>query len=250
MSNCKPKAVPCDASVSKVCDNKDSMELTDPREYREIVGSLIYAMTGTRPDLCYAVTRLSQFMSKPTKAHLGIAKHVLKYIKGTLHYSLKFSKSNEPLKLIGYCDSDWANSDDRRSITGYGFLMNNDGGLISWKSKKQRVVALSTCEAEYMAITYAMQEANFLRNLYSDMTGCDKNFVTLYVDNQGAIALAENPIHHQRSKHIDVRFHFIRSEVEAGIVRLLYIPSEANIADLFTKPLSKGKIERFKVIRG
>ena len=95
-----------------------------------------------------------------------------------------------------------------------------------------------------------MQEANFIRNLYSDLTGCDKEYVTLFVDNQGAIALAENPVHHQRSKHIDVRYHFIRSEVEAGIVKLMYVSSESNIADLFTKPLSKGKLEKFKVIRG
>ena len=250
MMNCKSKSIPCDMSINSVCDDKSSTELTDPKEYREIVGSLIYAMTGTRPDLCYVVTRLSQFMSKPTKAHLGIAKHVLKYIKGTLDYNLKFSKSCEPLKLIGYCDSDWGNIDDRRSITGYCFLMNDEGGLISWKSKKQRVVALSTCEAEYMSITYAMQEANFIRNLYSDLTGCDKEYVTLFVDNQSAIALAENPVHHQRSKHIDVRYHFIRSEVEAGIVKLMYVSSESNIADLFTKPFSKSKLEKFKVIRG
>ena len=128
--------------------------------------------------------------------------------------------------------------------------MNNDGGLVSWKCKKQRVVALSTCEADYMSITYAIQEEKFLRSLYSDMTGNEKDSVALYVDNQGAIALAENPVHHERSKHIDVRYHFIRSEVDAGIVKLLYVPSEENIADLFTKPLSKNKMEKFKVIRG
>ena len=137
MSNCKPKSIPCDASVSKVCSDENSRELVNPKGYREIVGSLIHAMTGTRPDLCYAITKLSQFMSKPTQAHLGIAKHVLRYIKGTLHYGLKFNKSNEPLKLFGYCDSDWANSNDRRSISGYGFFMNNGGGLVSWKCKKQ-----------------------------------------------------------------------------------------------------------------
>ncbi|XP_066941048.1 uncharacterized protein [Macrobrachium rosenbergii] len=136
-------------------------ELTDPKECRDIVGRLIYAMTGTRPDLCYVVTKLSQFMFKPTKAHLSIPKHVLKYVKGSLDSNLKFNKSNKPLKLIGYRDSDWANFGDRRSISGYGFLINNGGGLASWKSKKQRAVALSTCKADYMAISYAMQEANF-----------------------------------------------------------------------------------------
>lgn len=249
MKDCKPKAIPCDPSVNKITID-DSTELADPKLYREIVGSLIYVMTGTRPDICYAVTKLAQHMSEPTKAHLGLAKHVLKYIKGTINYGLKFSKSSNPLRIIGFCDSDWGASEDRRSITGYTFQLNSKGPLISWKSRKQRVVALSTCEAEYMSITFAMQEANFLRQLYTDMKGYDKGVVSLYVDNQGAIALAKNPVHHQRSKHIDIRYHFIRSEVESGIVDLIYVPSEDNISDVFTKPVSKNKLKKFSVIRG
>ena len=130
MNECKPKSIPCDASVNKTM-NYDSPELADPRLYREIVGSLIYVMIGTRPDICYAVTKLSQHMSKPTNAHLGLAKHVLRYIKGTLNFVLKFSKSDDPLKLIGFCDSDWGNSEDRRSITGYCYKLNINGPLIS-----------------------------------------------------------------------------------------------------------------------
>lgn len=99
-------------------------------------------------------------------------------------------------------------------------------------------------------MTCAMQEANFLRQLYSDMTGCESDTVTLNVDNQGAIVLAKNPVHHQRSKHIDIRYHFIRSEVENKIVKLVYVPSEENIADLFTKPVSKNKLNKFSVVRG
>ena len=139
MSNCRPKTFPCDASINAM--NNDSQELDDPRLYREIIGSLIYIMVGTRPDLCYVVTKLSQYMSKPTKAHLGLAKHVLRYLKGTMNFGLKFTISNDPLKLTGYCDSDWGSSDDRRSITGYCYKLNNNGPLISWKSQKQRIVA-------------------------------------------------------------------------------------------------------------
>ena len=249
MTESNPKAIPCDLSVNKF-NLSDSTELEDPRLYRKMVGSLIYIMIGTRPDLSYAVTKLSQSMSKPTKAHLSLAKHVLKYIKGTLNYCLTFKKSDVPLKLIGYCDSDWGTSEDRRSITGYGFQLSEQGPLISWKSKKQKVVALSTCEAEYMAMTCAVQEANFLRQLYSDVTNSEKESVILHVDNKGAIELAKNPVYHQRSKHIDIRYHFIREQVERNIVDLIYVPSDENIADIFTKPASKQKLTKFSFIRG
>ncbi|KAK3892691.1 hypothetical protein Pcinc_003483 [Petrolisthes cinctipes] len=189
-------------------------------------------------------------MARPTQAHLGLAKHVLRYIKGILDYCIKFSKSGHPLELVGFCDADWGGSEDRRSISGYTFQLNKCGPLISWKSKKQNTVALSTCEAEYMAITNAMQEGKFLRQLYSDMNGCDKEAVSLYVDNQGALALAKNPVHHQRSKHIDIKYHFIRSEIEQGIIDFRYIPSEENISDMFTKPATKNKMVKFGVVKG
>ena len=190
-------------------------------------------MPGTRPDICYAVTKLSQHMSKPTKAHLSMAKHVLRYLKGTLDYGLEFQKSADPLKLIGYCDSDWGGSEDRRSISGYGFELCDQGPLISWKSRKQQCVSLSSCEAEYVALTGAFQEAKFLRQLFIDMYhGNNENSVLLNVDNQGALALAKNPVFHKRSKHIDIKYHYIRSEVQNGIVQLKYVPKEDNVADV------------------
>ena len=157
MQDCKPRATPCDIDAHKIkC--QDSNELADTELYRSIVGSLIYAMTGTRPDICYVVTLLSQYMSKPTKAHLNIAKNVLRYIKGTLNFCLRFVKCDGNVELSGCSDSDWGGSEDRRSFTGYCFQLNANGPLISWKSKKQQSVALSTCEAEYMALVAAVQE--------------------------------------------------------------------------------------------
>ena len=247
MSDCKPKATPCDLSVNKMIDDSD--ELSDARLYREIIGSLIYVMTGTRPDLCYVVSKLSQYMAKPSKAHLNLAKHCLRYLKGTLNYSLRFSRSDK-LKLIGFCDADWGASEDRFSISGYSFQLSSKGPLISWKSRKQRTVALSSCEAEYVALTDGLQEAKFLRQLFADMTGFDKTCVTVFADNQGAIALSKNPVHHQRSKHIDIKYHFIRSEILNGVIELCYIPSEDNIADIFTKAVSKCRLNKFAVIRG
>lgn len=244
MTDCKPKATPCNSDVVKLKD-EDSTYMEDPRLYREIVGSLIYIMTGTRPDLCYVVTKLSQHMSKPTKAHLILAKNALKYLKGTLKYGLKFEKANENLNLIGYCDLDWGGSEDRKSLSGYNFQLGHGGSLISWKSKRQQCVALSTCEAEYIALSHAIQEAKFLKQLLSDMKGGCEIYTLLNVDNQGAIALAKNPVYHQRSKHIDIKYHFIRSEVQKGSVELKYVPTELNNADAFTKPLSKRKLCEF-----
>ena len=132
----------------------------DGELYRKIVGSLIYVMTATRPDLCFAVTKLSQHMSDPSAAHFTMAKHVLRYLKGTADQSLVFKGSNNHLGLVGHCNADWANSPDRRSITGYAFQLAETGPMISWKSKKQQTIALSTCEAEYMAITAASQRQN------------------------------------------------------------------------------------------
>ena len=249
MSDCKTKSGPCELSLNTDMINVNSESLSNEshRVYRGIVGSLIYAMIGTRPDLCFIVAKLSQYLSSPTEYHLKLAKQVLRYIKGTLNYKLIFKKSNE-LELMGYCDSDYGGSDDRCSISGYCFQLNKNGPLISWKSKKQNNVALSSCEAEYIALTSAIQEANFLRQLFADMQGSDKKQLMINVDNQAAISLAKNPVYHQRSKHIDIKYHYIRSEVKNNKVLLKYVPSELNLADIFTKPVSSSKLNKFSYL--
>ena len=249
MSDCKPKSVPVDPSVYDLVQTESEL-LNDPTPYREIVGSLIYLMTSTRPDIAYVVTLLSQYMSSPHVVHLTLAKSVLRYIKGTINYNLKYVKTDKPLELIGFSDSDWGSSPDRHSISGYGFKLNTESALISWRSCKQRVVALSTCEAEYLALTESCKEALFLRQLLSDMTNSKKTHVKLHTDNQGSMALAKNPVHHKRTKHISIRYHFIRHQVLKGVIELSYIPTNDNIADLFTKPLPKQKFNQFCTIRG
>ena len=206
-------------------------------------------MTCTRPDLCYAVTMLSQHMANPKVVHLKLAKHVLRYLKGTINYGLNYSRVKD-VSILGFCDSDWGSSPDRRSISGYCYTLNTKGPLVSWSSSKQRVVALSSSEAEYVAMTDAMKEANFLRQLLADMTGSERQVVRLYADNQSAIKLSENPVQSKRTKHIDIRYHFIRLQVEDGIVNVEYIPTNENVADMFTKPLSKVKLLEFEMIRG
>ena len=164
MSECKPKSIPCDPSIVNL-SVEDSTTLNDSRLYKEIVGSLIYLMTCTRPDIAYVVTKLSQYMCNPAIVYLNSAKNVLRYLKGTKHYSLKFNKSDHNLSLIGYSDSDWPGSEDRVSISGYAFHLNESGPLISYKAKKQNIVALSSCEAEYVAMTAAIQRGQISQSV-------------------------------------------------------------------------------------
>ena len=170
--------------VIKEFNSANESKLADVNLYRGLVGSLIYVMTCTRPDLCYIVTKLSQNMTNPTTTHLTMAKHVLRYLKGTIDRCLTFRKSSEPLGLVCFCDADWANAEDRKSVTGYSFQLSSWGPLISWKIRKQRTVALSTCEAKYMALSAATQEAKFLLQLLQDVTGSiSVNSFTMFCDN-------------------------------------------------------------------
>ena len=198
MENCKPRFTPCETGTNKI--SEDESQPADVRLYREILGSLVYIMTSTRPDLSYSITKLSQHLDKPTLMHLNDAKHVLRNLKGTVDRNLVFRKSEKPLSISGFCDADWGASEDRRSIIGYGFKLSSDCTLISWKSRKQPTIALSTCEAEYMSLAAEVQEGKFLFQLLGSILDDSRNVfrsVTLYCDNQGALALANNPVQHQ-----------------------------------------------------
>ena len=217
-----------------------------PRRYREAVGSLIYAMTCSRPDTRWIVTRLSQYLTIPTKEHWVAVKYVLRYLKGTLDYSLCYRKSDENLTLIGYSDADLASSiDDKHSVSGYCFSLSRNGPLISWKSKKQPTVALSSCEAEYIAPAAAVQEGLHLLQFLSGI-GKVVGPVSIFEDNQGTIALSKDPVKRQRSKHIDVRYHFIRTVQRLGEVIIKYCLTNSMVADIMTKPVTKFKLQEVK----
>ena len=181
-------------------------------------------------------------MAKPRVTYLTFAKNALRYLKGTVDSSLCFAKDQGKIQLIGYCDSDYASSEDRKSISGYCFKMCENGPLISWKTKKQSVVSLSSCESEYTAFTHAVQEGKFLAQLCSDLKNDEKQTFPLFVDSQAAMKLATNPEYHQRSKHIDVKYHFVRHEVREKSVQFFYIPSKKNVADIFTKAVPKSQM--------
>jgi hypothetical protein len=246
MDQCRPRYTPCELKPSiDTPVNQDDVE-EDNRKYREIVGSLVYAMTTTRPDLSWIVTKLSQHLVSPGHSDWTMLKHVLQYVKGTIDYKLNFQKSDDVLCLRGYSDADWGSSDDRKSTSGYYFSLSSNGPAISWKSKRQPTVALSSCEAEYMGLAMATQEAIFLRTLMKDFGLNSESPVQLQGDNQGSIALVKNPVHHNRSKHIDIKFHFVRDTYSKGIVDITYVGTESNVADLMTKAVSKAKLDKFQ----
>ena len=243
------RSIPCDLSTAKLDFNDDSPLLENVKLYQEIVGSLIYLVTCTRPDIAYVVSILAQSMSKPTMAHLKLAKFVLRYLKGTKFHGLIYRKCT-PIDIIGYTDASWANGMDRKSISGYCFMMHKNSSLISWKTKKQSVVALSTCESEYIGMAFAIQEAVFLQNLLCDfLVFHTAHPVKLHVDNMGSIDLAKNPVFHNRSKHIDTKYHYIRSKISDGSIHVCYVSSKENIADVFTKPCTKQALSKFQLCK-
>jgi len=247
MTEANTAPTPVDISVKLQKDDKSSKQV-NPVLYQSIVGSLLYAAISTRPDIAQAVGVVSKFNSRPTEAHLTAAKRILRYLKGTAHLGIKYQKSDNGA-LTGYSDADWAGDcDDRHSTTGNLFMMA--GGPVSWLSKKQAIVALSTSEAEYVAVSAATQEAVWLRRLLLDLQSPPDGPTVIMEDNQGAIAIAKNPIVHNRTKHIDIRFHYVREAVQDEVICLQYCPTDDMIADLLKKGLPRQKFERLRRAMG
>lgn len=239
MIDCNPTKSPMEHKL-RLTKEGDG-DLVNPTEYRSIVGGLRY-LTHTRPDLSYAVGVVSRFMERPTKIHLQAVKGILRYIKGTMDYGLVYSKGEKQITIEGYSDSDHAKDViDRRSTGGMAFYVN--GNLVSWSSQKQRCVALSSCEAEFMAATTTACQGIWLRKLLTEITGQHIPPVTMYVDNKSALELMKNPVFHGRSKHIDIRFHFIRECVENGEIVVNHIDGKVQKADMLTKALARVKHE-------
>ena len=244
LTEAKTVSTPADPSIKFEKDDGVSKGV-DQTTYQSIVGSLLYAAIATRPDIAQAVGVVSKFNSKPTEAHLTAVKRILRYLKGTADQALKYEKSEDGSRL----PSRWSagDLDERHSMTGNLFLMA--GGPISWASKKQATVALSTSEAEYVALSSATQEAIWLRRLLTDL-GAVPNGPTMMEDNQGAIAIARNPVAHARTKHINIRYHFVREAVQEGTVDLRYCPTNVMLADLLTKSLPRGRFENLRLAMG
>eukprot|EP00253_Pinus_taeda_P014751 PITA_14751 len=210
--------------------------------YVSAVGSLIYVMVCTRPDIANAVGVLSRFMSKLGKEHWTTMKQVFMYLCGTSDYGLRYQGRpglDRVLDIHGFVDADWAGDlDQRRSTSGYVF--NLFRGAVSWTSKKQYVVALSTTEAEYMVATPASKEAVWLQRLCSSM-GLVQGAIRIDCDSQSAIFLAKNPVYHSKTMHIDVQYHFVRDMIEDKKVLLVKVDTLKNTANALTKSMSSEK---------
>ncbi|KAH9671981.1 hypothetical protein KPL70_017541 [Citrus sinensis] len=241
-----------DGDILIVCLYVDDLIFTgsediDPTFFKSFVGSLRY-LTCTRPDILYAVGLVSRYMENPKTTHFKAAKRILRYIKGTTNFGLLYSFSND-YKLVGYSDSDWGGDvDDRKSTTRFVFFMGDTA--FTWMSKKQPIVTLSTCEAEYVAATSSVCHAIWLRNLLKELSFVQEEPTEICVDNKSAIALSKNPVFHDRSKHIDTRYHFIRECIARKEVQIKYVKLQDQAADIFTKPLKQEDFVRFRSLLG
>ncbi|MFS7989867.1 putative RNA-directed DNA polymerase [Helianthus anomalus] len=212
-------------------------------EYMSLVGSLMYLKV-TRPDLMYVVSLLSRFMSKPKEEHMAVAKRVLRYVKGSINFGLFYGRNlNQKLQI--YTDSDYArDTEDRRCTSGYVCMFN--GAAISWSSRKQDIVTLSSTEAEYVAATTCACHCIWLKGLLEELEEKSMGTVTILCDNSSTIKLSKNPVMHRRTKHIDVRFHYLRDLVKKEVVKLEFCRTEEQLADVMTKPL---KLDTFDQLR-
>lgn len=238
MENCKTVNTPMESKVNADKVLNSDINLSN-LPYQNLIGSLMYLAVLTRPDIAFAVNYLSQFNNNYSEYNWHCAKRILRYLKCTKHYKLKFVKGTiTDIDLEGFVDSDWANDHDRKSYTGYVFKLN--GGPISWQSCKQKSTALSSTEAEYIGLSEASKEAVYLRNILGELIEF-KDSVMLYNDNQSAQKLASNPVFHKRSKHIDVRYHFVRECVSNNLITICYQQTDEMVADILTKGLAKVK---------
>ena len=251
MQDAKPAKVPLGSHFK--LSSKDSPKNQTVRAqmqktpYASAIGNLMYAMVCTRPDIAHAVGVVSRFMGDPGKEHWEAVKWILRYLKGTTDQALCFE--GKKVELAGYVDADLASSDldRRRSTTGYVFTLG--GTAISWASKLQKVVALSTTEAEYVAVTEASKEMVWLQNFLRELGNEHKDRI-LYSDSQSAIHLAKNPAFHSRTKHIELKYHYIRYLLERKVLRLMKIRGSENPADMLTKVVTLDKLKLYMASTG
>jgi hypothetical protein len=231
MLECKSMNTPMEAKLKLQVDT--SSKLIDATLYRQIIGSLIY-LTNTRPNICFAVNTLSQFLVEPRHVHLVAAKHVMRYLKGTVDCGPSYDGDHD-FTLSGYTDADWA-----------GCCFNLGSAMISWQSRKQSSIALSTAEAEYIVACFASCEAIWLRKLLAGLFDLEMEATMILCDNQSCIKMTANPVFHDRSKHIEIRYHYIRDMVQRGALKLQYVSTDEQVVDVLIMPLSRVKFEHFR----
>jgi hypothetical protein len=248
MQNAKAAVTPLPAGYVPIPMEKGTTTSPELRSrFQTVIGSLLYLMLGTRPDIAFAVTKLAQFAANPSQDHLDKALYICRYLVGTQSYQLTY-EGHSGQGLAACADSDWASDPTgRRSQTG--FFLKLAGGLISWTSKAQKTVALSSTEAEYMALSDCSRQVVWMHTLLGEL-GYHLKPVPICGDNQGSIFIASNPVTEKRSKHIDIRFHYIREVMNKNLVELYFIDGENNPADMLTKNLGRIKFQKFRGMIG
>jgi hypothetical protein len=243
MCDCNPASIPLQPNIHLKRDTNQDKVKTYP--YREVVGSLMYLMVTTRPDISFAVSYLARYLNCFGSEHISAAKQILRYIKGSSKRKITYGNQSNEL-VVGYSDSDWASDKETsRSVSGYVFFLA--GGPISWATKTQPTIALSSTEAEYMALTMAATEAMAITMLCNDLMMDISQPILIYEDNKGAIAMSMNPVRNNRNKHIAIKHHFIREKIQNKDIMLEYVSTSKMIADTLTKALPKSQ---FEVLRG
>jgi hypothetical protein len=241
MEFCNSTVTPCPKwrLTSDMCPVTDEdKQIASTLPYCAIVGKCMYLSTCTRPDISYAVRELARFMSNYGPRHFDAAKHLLRYLQGTRSRGIIYGNTPSTFPLFrAFADSDWAMSEGRRSVSG--FIVECAGAPIAWSSKQQAIVALSSCEAEYLASAHCAREVVWLRSLFNELGFRQDRPTTLFCDNKGTVACTHDPHSHSQMKHIDIRAHFIRDCVNDKLVDVHHIPGVDNTADVLTKPLNK-----------
>ena len=223
--------------------NPGTATATQRLEYQSIIGSLLYIMLGTRPDISYVVIKIVQFSANPSPKHTNAARYILRYLKTTRTKRLVYDGDSNK-GLIAFTDSDWASDKiSRRSQTGFFFMIA--GAAFAWQSRAQKTVALSSTEAKYMALSDCSRQAVWIKSLLSEL-GINVLPIHINGDNQGSIFIGSNPVQEKRSKHIDIRYHYIRQCLEDKKISLYFVPGSENPADMFTKNLGKIKFLQFR----
>lgn len=235
MQDCKPKSTPMEKGLH--LDAGDKNKCTN-HPYRELIGCLIYATVTTRPDLCAATGYFSRFQSCFNESHFNYARHILRYIRGTIDLKLVYQKQRAAATLIGYSDSDWGgDQNDGKSTSGYVFKLF--GHTVSWASRKQATVSLSSTEAEYVALTEAICELKWIRKLLAELEIDCAEPVVVFEDNQSCIKIADEPKERKRMKHLNIKYHFIREAIANNEVELQYKSTDEQVADIMTKALGR-----------
>ena len=226
--------------------SNDADENIEPNfPYAQILGSLQFAALTTRPDIAYAVNNAAQFKNHPTTANCNAVRRILKYLRGTSDYRIPLGGKHASFILTAYADADYAAAlEDRKSRSGYVIFF--DGNPISWASKKQPCVATSTTHSEYIACYAAATEVIWLRRLLASIGIPQTKPTTIYTDSQSAMRLAINPEFHSRTKHVDVKFHFLREQVVLRSIDIQFIPTQQQIADIMTKALTPNQFRRLR----